>query len=575
MPDAIGLDLGTTNSLCAIFVDGKPKLIPNSHGRFLTPSMVGVLQSGEIVVGETAKELQITHPKRVASRFKRSMGTNHSFALADRSFTPQELSSLILKSLVADAESHLNRPVKEAVITVPAYFNDAQRKATHLAGELAGLRVRRIINEPTAAALVYGFHQRDVEKHLCVIDLGGGTFDVTIMEIFEGTMEILSTAGESMLGGEDFTDRIVAEILLGQGKQLESEELVNAAVVSRLRAECESAKRQLVDQRQSEIRMPNDSGEIPPNASVLKIDDETFRKWCQPLMSRIALPIERALRDADCSPDSMDDVVLVGGATRMPVLVDFVRDFFGRPIDAKYNPDEVVALGASIQAALIEQDQGVDDLVMTDVCPFTLGIAVVKDIGGRIHDGYFTPVLHRNTTIPVSREQVFCTVSPNQREVVIRIYQGDARKVTNNVGLGELTVKDIPSGPAGTPINVRFTYDLNGILEVEAYTNGGQKHRIVLTNQVQGLSPQEVDAAVDRLQNLKFYPREDLRYQHLARYCERMMGEIHPQHRAQLDQVLDAFESALALGDRNVCESCREALLITLSSLGIPYDEEE
>ena len=575
MSVTVGIDLGTTNSLCAVFEDGRPRLIPNSHGELLTPSVVGVLESGEIVVGAAARELRVAHPDRVASCFKRYMGSDHKLQLGKQRFTSQELSSMVLKALVKDAESELSQSVRDAVITVPAYFNDHQRQATKLAGQLAGLNVRRIINEPTAAALVYGFHEREAEKQLCVIDLGGGTFDVTVMEIFEGTLEIRATAGESHLGGEDFTDRLVSAVLANQKMQLETAELKYPQHVSRLRAECERAKRKLARGEGSRIRLPELSGEFSEKVREFKVDRPVFKKLCARLMERVAGPIDRAMRDASMQPREIDDVIMVGGATRMPVMVEYVTEYFGAAPKMEFNPDEVVALGAAIQAALIDQDRAVDDVVMTDVCPYTLGVEIVKDLGGQIQTGYFQPILHRNSTIPVSKEEVFSTVAPNQREVEVKVFQGDARRVADNIELGTLRVENLPASPAGSPIHIRFTYDINGILEVEAYTPGGAKHSTILTNHVKGLTQAQIQAAVDRLQTLKYYPREDLENQRLARFCERIIGELHPSQRQQLDMALDLFESAMNTGDAQRFDEARQALLITLSSLGIDYDQQQ
>lgn len=576
MPYTVGIDLGTTNSLCAVFRDDKPELIPNSHGSFLTPSVVGVIGSGEIVVGAAAKELRVTQPGATAWCFKRFMGMDKQLQLGKKRYTAQELSSLVLKSLIGDAENFLGEPVTDAVITVPAYFNDHQRQATKLAGELANINVRRIINEPTAAALVYGFHERDAEKNLCIIDLGGGTFDVTVMEVFEGTLEIRSTAGESHLGGEDFTDRLVSAVLANQKLQLEVAELKYPNLVARLRSECEQAKRKLASQEKVKIRLPEESGVFDENAKEFSLTRPTFEKLCAKLMERVRQPVDKSLRDASLDPNDINDIIMVGGATRMPVMVDCVTDYFNRPPQMEFNPDEVVALGAAIQAALIEQNAAVDDIVMTDVCPFTLGVEVVKNFGGQIQDGFFQPVIHRNSTIPISREEVFSTVSPNQTEVEVRVFQGDARKVADNIELGNLQVKNLPAGPAGMPIHIRFTYDLNGILEVEAYTPGGSKHSAVLTNHVQGLNQDQIRAAVSRLQELKFYPRENLENQRLARFCERVIGELHPSQREQLDMALDMYETALnRASNQEEFNRARDALLMTLSSMGIDYDQQQ
>ena len=570
----VGIDLGTTNSLVAVFLAGQPRLIPNVHGSFLTPSIVGVLDDGQVLIGDAARELRVTKPERCASTFKRLMGTDEKLKLGSHQFTAPELSSLVLKSLKQDAEAFLKAEVTEAVITVPAYFNDNQRKATKMAGELAGLKVRRIVNEPTAAALTYGFHDRGSDKKLIVIDLGGGTFDVTLMEIFEGTLEIIATAGESFLGGEDFTERLVAWVLNQSGEELELAELKRPLKVSRLRQECETAKRALLKEPEAVIRVPGENGEYAENPTKLTITRKMFAKLAERLMERLRKPIDKALRDGECDPDDIEDVILVGGATRMPVLVDFVRDYFQREPFCRFNPDEVVALGAAVQSALITDDSAVDDMVMTDVCPFTLGIEIGKDFGRQRLTGYFAPIITRNTTIPVSREEIFSTVFPNQQEVLVRVFQGESRKVEGNLLLGELNVSEIPPGPAGTPICVRFTYDLNGILEVEAFPQaGGKRFRTVLTQHVQGLSPADIEAAIRNLSKLKFYPRDDIRNQKLLLFCERIAGEVNPFQRTEFDEIIDSFERAMASGDRDYFERVRTSLLIILSQLGFEYPE--
>ena len=570
----IGIDLGTTHSLVSVFRGGKPSLIPNAHGSVMTPSVVGVLPSGEVVVGQTAKELRVTDPDACSWCFKRYMGQDRRFQLRNKEYTPHELSSLVLRSLKNDASVALGQEICDAVITVPAYFNDHARQATRLAGEMAGLNVRRMINEPTAAALMYGFHDRDEEKNIVVIDLGGGTFDVTVMEVFEGTLEIRSSAGESLLGGEDFTDRIVSEVLSTENARLELAELNDALRVARLRSECEAAKRTLADQEQASIRVPESDGKFGASPKKFRIDRKVFGRLCDPLMQRIAAPIARALRDAEIDPTEIDEIILVGGATRMSVLRDFVTDYFGKPAVMRHSPDEVVALGASIQAALIDQDSAVDDMIMTDVCPFTMGVEVCKELGGQMRDGYFSPVLHRNSTIPISKEELYSTVAPNQTSVTVKVFQGDARKVADNVLLGELEVSALPPGPAGSPFYIRFTYDMSGVLEVEAYAPGGKKFRTVLTNHVQGLTPDAIQKAKRRIGEMKFYPREDLANQQLARYAERMLGELHPTQREQLDGALDAYEAAMNRADRAEFNAARQHLLMCLSALGLDPDGE-
>lgn len=570
----VGIDLGTTNSLCAVFQEGRPRLVPNAHGRLMTPSIVGALENGELLVGAPAQQYRVTHPDRCAWCFKRWMGTGRRIALGGQEFNSTELSSMVLRSLREDAEKFLGCEVREAVITVPAYFNDNQRKATVLAGEMAGLQVRRIINEPTAAALVYGYHHREAEENLVVVDLGGGTFDVTVMQIFEGTLEIISTAGETQLGGEDFTTRVVAWALEQRGRRLETAELQVPLHVARLREECENAKRQLGSQESVGIRVPNDAGEITDSPDVILLSQTQLAEISDPLVKRLARPMSRALRDAEVAVDDISEVVLVGGATRSPVVQRFVEEFLGATPQARFNPDEVVALGAALQGALIEDDAAVDDMVMTDICPFTLGVSITREFGHREMNGYFLPIIHRNTTIPVSKEEVVYTRHPNQREVEVQVYQGESRKVKDNLLLGTLRVTGIPPGPSNQEVYLRFTYDLNGILEVEAYLpSTGKKFQTVLTNHAGGLSKQEFDAAVARMQELKFYPRDDVSNQHLIRFAERAVGEVGMHQRSELESALDSFESALESGDREFFAYAREGLLVVLSSLGFPFEE--
>ncbi len=573
LPLCIGIDLGTTNSLCGVFQDGRPQLIPNADRKFLTPSVVGLLPSGEVIVGQAAVDLRVTNPQRTAACFKRFMGTDRQLSIAGRSFSAPELSSLVLKSLVRDAQAYLQQPVEQAVITVPAYFNDHQRKATQVAGEMAGLTVRRIINEPTAAALVYGFNDPQLEQKICVVDLGGGTFDVTVMDVFEGTLEIQATAGECLLGGEDFTERLVAAVLKQKNLQLEQAELKLPKMVSRLRYECNLAKCRLAQEEEASIRIPTAEGIFADSPPIVRVQRRTFDKLCDNLMERIRKPLGKAIRDASITPQEIDEVILVGGATRMTVMQEAVNSFFGRPGRMEFNPDEVVALGAAIQAALIQQDKAVADLVMTDVCPFTLGVEVCKEIGGRLMPGYFVPLIHRNSTIPISKEEEFHTIYDNQQFVEVRVFQGDARRVDDNIELGTLKVDKLPPGKAGASFYVRFTYDLNGVLEVEAYAPGGRKHRTILTNHVKGLSPEQIQQAAERLEKLKFYPREDVRHQSLARFCERLLGELPITLRQQLDWRLDQYESALAQGQRDVAEQARHDLIAALAAMGVDYEE--
>ncbi len=567
----IGIDLGTTNSLCAVYEADGPRLLPNAHGELLTPSVVAIDDGGHVLVGQAARDYAVTHPDAAASCFKRWMGTDRTVELAGQTLTAPELSSLLLKSLVADASSALGVAVTEAVITVPAYFNEHQRQATKLAGELAGLTVRRMINEPTAAALTYGFHDRRRDQTLLVFDLGGGTFDVTLMEIFEGTLEIVSTAGESHLGGEDFTERLVAHVLRQHDLQLESAELREPLRVARLRQLCEQAKRRLATEASVPIALPQVDGTLDPDATPVSVSVASFEREAASLVARLRRPIERALAGGEREASDVDDVLLVGGATRLEVARAFVRDFFGREPLCAHDPDHVVALGAAVNTALMNDDPSVADMVMTDVCPFTLGVEIVKEFGSVVRDGYYLPVIHRNTTIPVSREEIVHTMEANQRDVHVKIYQGEGRRTADNLLIGELEVTGLPRRAKGQAVHLRFTYDLNGILEVEAYVpESGKKYNTVLQHFVKGLSAAEIADAVKRLSRLKFYPQDEQPNQQLVRFAERTVGEVGPAQRDSLESAIDAFEAAMQSGDREAFAAARTDLLIVLSGLGHP-----
>jgi molecular chaperone HscC len=546
----LGIDLGTTHSLVAIMREGGPQLIPNALGETLTPSVVGVDTSGEMLVGRTAQEFQVLHPERCASLFKRYMGSERVLTLADQRFMPEELSSLVLKSLKHDAEAHLGHSVERAVITVPAYFNDLQRKATIRAGQLAGLKVERILNEPTAAAIAYGLHEADAEKVVAVIDLGGGTFDVSIVELFEGTIEVRASSGECFLGGEDFTRALAAKVLERAGVVFERAEMETPLRVSRLVQQCERAKRLLGRQERCEIRLPDASGNLPENAPAIAVTTAEFQQWTDHLLSRLELPIRRCLGDARLTRANLDEVILVGGATRMPALVQRATEIFARPPRRSLNPDEVVALGAAVQAGLIDQAAGLNDFVVTDVCPFTLGISISKQFGQEVRHGYFLPIINRNTTIPVSRVERVQTVRANQSVVNVEVFQGESRKVEGNLSLGELEVRGIPPGPAGQLVDVRFSYDLNGVLEVEATVVATKaKANLVITQHAKGLSQEEIAAAVAKMAPLKHHPREEAANRFLLKRAERLFQELPRDARDHLSQLLDGFEGALDAQD--------------------------
>ena len=564
----IGIDLGTTNSAVAIMDGPSPRLIPNALGELLTPSVVGIDPDGRVIVGREAKELQIINPERCSSLFKRRMGSDWIAKLAGKTLTPEELSGLVLRSLKHDAEVNLGVPIDRAVITVPAYFNEHQRKATLNAGRIAGLEVMRILNEPTAAALAYGLHDGQRESILLVFDLGGGTFDVSVVDMMEGAVEVRASSGEGFLGGEDFTRRLASNVLIRRGLNFERAEADTPRLVSRLIQQCEIAKRSLSRAESAEVRIPSKSGEITAESGTETIRREEFDRWVDLLLTRVEMPIRRALGDARLKRSDIDEVILVGGATRMPCIVERVAQLFEKPPLCRLNPDEVVALGAAVQAGLISREAGLDDMVVTDVAPFTMGINISKQLGNEHRAGYFLPIINRNTTIPVSRVSSVGTVAPNQTEIKVQIYQGEGRRVEENTFLGEFTVKGIPLGPAGQEIDIRFTYDLNGVLEVEATVSATKKKfSHVVTQHARGLTKAQLAKAVEAMQALKAHPREEAENRFLLRRAERVFGEVGMAERSALGELLDGFEAAMELGDPAAIESFREALRSLLDQI--------
>lgn len=539
----IGIDLGTTNSACAIWRDGKPRLIPNRLDQLLTPSVVGVDSGGEILVGESAKHRLISHPKRTAAAFKRYMGSRKIFRLGGLKFSEVELSSIVLRSLKEDAEVYLKDKVSKAVISVPAYFNDVQRKATKQAGELAGLQVERLINEPTAAAMVYGLHESADNTQFMILDMGGGTFDVTLVELFSGVMEVHASSGDNFLGGEDFTQAIVDQYM--QDHQLDKYDL-NATERQHLYNMLDKVKHAL--SRKSEVIVEQ---ALKQQNSAWRLDRDGFATLVQPLLKRVQGPIERSLRDSDTSPEDVDQIILVGGATRMQVFRSLISKMFRRLPSGHIDPDIVVGMGTAIQAGLKQKNADLSDIVLTDVCPYTLGTDVINHHDHSGEQGtLYCPIIERNTTVPVSIEKTHYTAADNQTNVAVGIYQGEARLTKNNVCIGELVVK-VPKGPAGKEsIKVRFSYDMNGILDVDVtVVSTGSISSTTIVNSPNTLSEGDIKASREKLARLKFHPRngEEIRtlIAHLERHFESALGE----QRADIGITLSNFEEILERQD--------------------------
>jgi molecular chaperone HscC len=567
MDKIIGIDLGTTNSAAALLDDGGPRILPNAVGESLTPSVVGIEEDGNLLVGRAAKELQVLHPERCASVFKRHMGSDWTATLVGRKFTPEELSSLVLRTIKKDVEAHLGHKVERAVITVPAYFNDQQRKATLNAGHIAGWKVERIFNEPTAAALAYGFHESKEDKVLLIFDLGGGTFDVSVVEFFDGVLEVKSSSGETFLGGEDFTRTLAARILDSHGFPFERTELDSPLLVARMLQQCEVAKCKLSRQESITMRLPDRKGNLAENAANISVTRQQFQAWTNHILGRVEMPLRRVLGDAGLKKQDVNEVILVGGATRMPAVMDFVTQYFGKRPHCRLNPDEAVALGAAVQAGLLGKDQSVEDMVVTDVAPFTLGIETSKKFGSDLRNGYFFPIIHRNTTLPVSRVERVGTLEPNQTEIIVKIYQGESRRVESNLFLGEFKVQGIPRGPAGQGLDIRFTYDLNGVLEVEAtIVETRKKFTHLVTRYARSMSRDDLARAIKAMEAIKTHPREEAVNRLLLRRAERMYQELALDLREQLSMLLDGFEMALSMQDVALIERHRQALEMFLNA---------
>ena len=517
----------------------------------MTPSVVGIDDDGTILVGQAARERLISHPDKTVGFFKRLMGTEHRVKLGKRQeFTATELSALVLSALKADAERELGQSITHAVISVPAYFNEHQRQATRDAGELAGLTVNRLINEPTAASMAHGLTDEQ-ERRFIVLDLGGGTFDVSILEYFDGVLEVHATSGDSALGGEDFNEALIRAFADEHGI---ADALADTHLRQRLYARVETAKRNLGPDRDVPVSLL-----VGEREYTTTIDQTYFRDATAKLLVRIRAPIERALRDANVSPKEIDDVVLVGGATRLGEFRSLVSKLFGRLPRTDADPDLTIVQGAALQAGLVARDASLDDVVLTDVCPFSLGIATANHWSASKDELVFAPILERNTVVPASRLEQFYTIEDKQKQIRVSIYQGESRWVSNNVFLGHLDVK-VPPKPAGEEsVSVRFSYDVNGLLEVDVRVDStGAMHSTVIENRPGTLTEKEKQSSSERLAKLKILPRDRAEVRALTARADRIYGTLLKEERAQLSLLMGEFERVLAGQDANEIKRASE-----------------
>lgn len=550
----VGIDLGTTNSLIAYFTEEGPKIIPNRLGRNLTPSVVSVDEEGNVYVGETARERMSLYPDTVAETFKRSMGTERDYILSGRRFRPEELSSLVLRALKEDAENYLQEEVTEAVISVPAYFDDKRRKATKRAGELAGLKVERMISEPTAAAVAYGLYDKTRDTRFLVFDLGGGTFDVSVLELYHNILEVRAVAGDNYLGGEDFT-QVMAKLFLQKAK-LQLQNLSEKEQV-RLYREAEKAKCAVSETDRVTIGFLYREERLEQ-----QITYKEYEEACEELLMKIREPVKKSLSDAGLKLGDIDEVLLIGGATRLSIVRDFLIRLFRKFPDTRMNPDETVAMGAAVQAAMKERRQEVKEVILTDVCSFTLGTEVVVEYDeGKYEDGRFCPIIERNTVIPASHTERLYTARDNQSRVRVRVLQGESRFARNNLFLGELEI-EIPKGPKGQEsVDVTYTYDINSLLEVEVtVVSTGEKQSMIIKGQDNQMSEEEVKKRMEELAYLKIQPRDYEENRLVLTRAERMYEEALGDRRKKLDRCITAFEAALKSGDHDEITDTRNAL---------------
>lgn len=540
----IGIDLGTTNSLVSVWESDEIKVIPNALGKFLTPSVISIDEHA-ILIGEPALSRMVTHPELTIANFKRYMGTDKIFKLGNNSFRPEELSSLILKRLKEDAENFLGQPVTEAVISVPAYFSDAQRKATKIAGKLAGIKVERLINEPTAAGIAYGLQEQVDDTNYMIFDLGGGTFDVSILTIFSGVIEVRASGGDNFLGGVDFT-KILEEMFLDDIKKKEKfKDKIPSTLKSKIYEQAEIAKHKLSIYSEATMEV------IWENSSLkYHLTDKDFENWVDPLLQRLRNPIKKVLNDSKLQPSQIHQVVLVGGASCMAVVKKMVSKMFGRLPLCHISPDTAVVQGVAVQAGLKSNEKALDEIVVTDVCPYSLGIAVSDNpVTGKSDTPHFDPIIERNTIIPASRSRLYYPIQENQTKVNIEIYQGENFFLEKNVFLGKL-VLDLPIGLRDPAIEVRFTYDINGLLEVEAtIQETKEKKTLVIEGNPGVLSEKQISERLIELNKIKIHPREKTENLLLLSKAERLYADSQGEVRLFLSELIKEFVAVLERQD--------------------------
>ncbi|MFZ0443308.1 MAG: molecular chaperone DnaK [Bacillus sp. (in: firmicutes)] len=575
MSKIIGIDLGTTNSCVAVLEGGEPKIVPNPEGNRTTPSVVS-FKNGERQVGEVAKRQAVTNPNTVMS-VKRHMGTSYKVEVEGKEYSPQEISAIILQNLKATAESYLGEEVTRAVVTVPAYFNDAERQATKDAGKIAGLEVERIINEPTAAALAYGLDKTDEDQTVLVYDLGGGTFDVSILELGDGVFEVKATAGDNRLGGDDF-DQVIIDYLVSEFRKENGVDLSkDKMAVQRLKDAAEKAKKDLSGVTSTQISLPFiTAGEAGPLHLEVTLTRAKFEELSSSLVERTMGPTRQALSDAGLSTSEIDRVILVGGSTRIPAVQEAIKKATGKEPHKGVNPDEVVAMGAAIQGGVLTGD--VKDVVLLDVTPLSLGIETMG--------GVSTKLIDRNTTIPTSKSQVFSTAADNQTAVDIHVLQGERQMAADNKTLGRFQLTDIPPAPRGIPqIEVTFDIDKNGIVNVRAKDLGTNKEQTITIKSSTGLSDEEIDKMVQEAEanaeeDKKRKEEAELRNEAdqlvftVDKTLKDLEGKVDEAEVTKANEAKDALKAAIEKNDLEEIRTKKDALQEIVQNLSVKLYEE-
>jgi molecular chaperone DnaK len=560
MGKIIGIDLGTSTSEVSTIKNGKHFIIPNLDGKDITPSVVGKTETGELIFGEEAMSQMILRPQDTAIEVKRKMGTDEKVKISGEEYSPEEVSAMLLKHLKGYAEQYLDEEVDRAVITVPAYFDDNQRRATVKAGEIAGLKVERIINEPTAAALTYGIDHLEDEAHVLVYDLGGGTLDVTVLEMFSGVLEVKASSGNNKLGGKDFDEKVM-RILFDKFKDENSIDISqNILAVAKIKAEAEKCKIALSTENEYKIEIPfiaEKNGQ--PLALTYNFTREAFEDAIIGLIKSTEKQIELALSDAGLKKENIDQVLLVGGSTRIPIVQQFLKGKLGQEAKKLVDPDLSVALGAAIQAGIItEQFSQEEGILITDVCPYTLGVETIADTGYAYIEDFMSVIIPRNTTIPVAKEEIYSTIADFQEKVEINVYQGDENRASKNNFLGKFHLNDIPKALAGKEkIRIKFTYDVNGMLKVDGFiVSTGQQAGIEI--ETTGVKMQK--EAVD-LSKWQECPNKD-KFKRIIKKAEKLVEKIDDgEKKEELEQTLNRLKKALVLGkDMDLLEDIDEEL---------------